>query len=474
MFMLKLYNTLTRKLTVFKSLRDKRVSIYTCGPTVYHYAHIGNLRSYVFADVLNRVLKYNGYKVKHLMNITDIGQLVSNADEGEDKMMAALKREGLEMTAASMLNIAAKYTEVFQKDLELLNIQIPDVWAKATDNIPEQIAFIERLEKNGFTYATSDGVYFDTSKLPEYGALAKLDIAGLEAGKRVAAGEKRNKTDFALWKFSSGEKGERLMEWESPWGMGFPGWHIECSAMSTKYLGERFDIHTGGVDHIPVHHTNERAQNIGAFGHPVVKFWLHNEWVVTKEGEKMSKSKENFLTLDALIDKGFSPLAYRYFLLSAHYRKPVEWSFEALRGAENALRNVYDRMRNLDGKKGIRITKNPKVVSYEKDFRSAINEDLNTPQALAIVWEIIKDGDLSRGEKKKLVFRFDRVLGLGIREKVKEKIMIPKKVLKMAEERERVRQEKNWSESDRLRDEITRLGYAVEDTAEGPKVKKSM
>ncbi len=462
--MIKFYNTLTRKKEEFKPIKKKRAGIYSCGPTVYNYAHIGNLRSYVFADVLNRVLKYNGYKVKHVLNITDIGHLVSDADEGEDKMMKALRREGLDTSKKSMLFLAEKYTSAFKNDLRELNIEIPDKWMKATDFIQAQIRFIKRIEKQGFTYKTSDGIYFDTSKMANYEKLARLDIEGMEGGARVNLGEKRNKTDFALWKFPGEEK--RVMAWNSPWGIGFPGWHIECSAMSVKALGDNFDIHTGGVDHIPVHHTNERAQNIAALGHSAVNYWLHNEWVVVKGG-KMAKSEDNFITLKSIEEEGVNPLAYRYFLLNAHYRTPVEFSWEALDGAENALESLYEKARNLDNKKS------GAAAEYEEKFLQAINDDMNTPQALSVVWDLVKDEKVGGATKKKILFKFDKVLGLGLEKSSKEKLELPKDVLDLVEQRQEARTKKDWQKSDELRDRISRKGFEIEDTKSGQKLKKA-
>lgn len=463
--MIKLYNTLTRSKGEFKPLEDKKVGIYSCGPTVYNYAHIGNLRSYVFADILVRVLKYNGYKTKQVMNITDVGHLTSDADEGEDKMEKGAKREG-----KSVEEIVEIYTKAFIKDLGELDINLPDIFAKATDHIEEQIALIKKLEDKGFTYRAKEGIYFDTSKLSDYGKLANLDIGGLCAAKRIATGDKKNKTDFALWKFSPQDK-KRQQEWESPWGVGFPGWHIECSAMSMKYLGDHFDIHTGGIDHIPVHHTNERAQNMAATGHQVVNRWMHNEFVIIKNDdqssqvEKMAKSGKNFITLQTLINKGYNPLAYRYLLLNTHYRNPVEFSMESMDGAENSLDNLYERVRALGNYWFGKTDKN-----YENKFLEAINDDLNIPQALAVVWDLLKDDSISNRNKKKTLLKFDEILGLDLELVKKEKIKIPKEVQKLVKKRKQARKEKNWTESDRLREQIKELGFEVEDVADGQKV----
>src|SRR3989344_3757465 len=323
--MLKLYNTLTRKKEIFKSILDKKVGLYTCGPTVYLYQHIGNLRSYVFSDILKRVLLFNGYNVRHVVNVTDVGHLTSDADVGEDKMEKAAQKEG-----KTAKDIAHFYFSVFKNDLEKLNILQPDLWPKATEHIKEQIGIIKILEKKGFTYETEDGIYFDTSKLKDYGKLARLNIKGLKEGARVDVRGKKNKTDFALWKFSGDEK--RQQEWGFKGRMGFPGWHIECSAMSMKYLGKHFDIHTGGEDHIAVHHTNEIAQSEAATGNKFVNYWLHGAFLTFK-GEKVSKSKGGLYTVSELEEKGYSPLDFRYLCLLTHYRKSLNFSLENLDAA---------------------------------------------------------------------------------------------------------------------------------------------
>ena len=452
--MIKLYNTLTRKKEVFKPLKDKKVGFYTCGPTVYWYQHIGNLRSYIFSDILKRVLIFNGYKVKQVMNITDVGHLTSDADTGEDKIEKAAKKEG--KTAKEISNY---YWKIFRQDFKKLNIQEPDIWCKATEHIKEQIALIKKLEEKGYTYKTSDGIYFDTSKFKDYGKLAGLKKEGLEPGKRVGMKEKKNPTDFALWKFSPvGIK--RQMEWKSPWGIGFPGWHIECSAMSMKYLGESFDIHTGGEDHIPIHHPNEIAQSEAATGKKFVNFWLHGAFLTFK-GEKVSKSRGGLYTVSELEEKGFPPLAYRYFCLTAHYRTPLDFSFKALENAENSvgrLKNIISELR--DDKK-----LNQK---YLEEFNKAISDDLDMPNALAILWNFLRNN--SAEGKIKTIKEMDKVLGLDLFKK--EKIIIPKEISQLVKEREKARKNKNWQRADELRKEIKAKGYLIEDTAKGPKLKK--
>jgi len=451
---LKLYNTLTRKKEIFKPIKKGEVGMYVCGPTVYWYQHIGNLKAYLFADILRRNLEYNDYKVKQIINITDVGHLTSDADEGEDKMEKAAAREG-----KSAQEIAKYYFDLFLTDLKKLNIQEPSIWCKATEHIKEQIELIKKLEKKGFTYKTSDGIYFDTSKYKDYGKLAKLDIRGLKAGQRIDMREKRNKTDFALWKFSE-ESGKRQQEWDSPFGVGFPGWHIECSAMSMKYLGETFDIHTGGVDHIPIHHTNEIAQSECATGKKFVNYWVHENFLTFK-GEKVSKSKGGLFTISELEEKGFKPSVYRYFILTGSYRKPIDFSLEILKNAQNS----YERLKNIcetiedDGK----INK-----EYVEEFKKEMDDDLNTPKALQVLWKLVRD-EKAEG-KFKTIEDIDKVFGLKLLEK--KKIEIPGEIKKLAGEREKARKEKNWKKADEIRDKMKKLGFIVNDTANGWEIKK--
>ena len=450
--MLTLYNTRTRQKEKFKPLHNNEVGLYTCGPTVYNYAHIGNLRTYVFEDILLRVLKYNDYEVNHVMNITDVGHLTDDADQGEDKMEKGSKREG-----KTAWEIASFYTEAFKNDMNDLNLLEPHTWCKATDHIEEQIDQVQILIDKGFTYETSDGIYFDTTKLEDYGKLAQLDKQNLKAGERVDMGEKKNPHDFALWKFNKeGEK--RQMEWGAFGKTGFPGWHIECSAMSMKYLGDQFDIHCGGIDHVPVHHTNEIAQTEASSGKkPWVNFWLHGEFLVINEG-RMGKSEGNFITLRTLKEKGYDPLAYRFFLLQAHYRKQLNFTWEAIDAAAEGLK----RLRRL-------VNSIPEETQtdegLEKKFAEAISDDLNMPESLAVLWKGLKEKTLD----KKTIMNFDAVLGLDL-VRAEKKIKIPENVQKLLEERKRARKEKNWEESDRLRDEITGLGFAIEDGDEGQSV----
>lgn len=449
---MQLYNTLSRSLEPFQPIHGKAVGLYTCGPTVYNYAHIGNLRTYIFEDILRRVLQYNGYAVNHVMNITDVGHLTSDADSGEDKMETGATRE-----QKSVWEIAQYYTEAFFRDTKALNLLEPHIVCRATDHIKEQIDLILKLQANQLAYQTSDGIYFDTARLPDYGKLAKLDIAGLEAGSRVEMGEKKHPTDFALWKFSP-QDSKRQMEWNSPWGVGFPGWHIECSAMSLKYLGDHFDIHCGGIDHIPVHHTNEIAQNEGALGHTTVNYWLHGEFLLTND-DRMGKSKGNFLTLQLLKDKGYDPIAYRYFCLNAHYRSKLNFTFEALTGAQQALDNLRRQVQHWGKPTEV------DTLAMEQ-FTTAINDDLNMPKALAVLWTMVRS-EMDSGKKLATVLEMDLILGLHLNQTPAE---IPPEIMELVIARETVRQAKQWAESDRLRDEINRQGYQVEDTKDGPRI----
>ena len=461
---MKLYNTLSRKKDTFKG--KKRVNLFTCGPTVYWFAHIGNFRTYFFEDILKRVLLYNGYTVKHVMNITDVGHLTSDADTGEDKLEKGAKREN-----KTVWEVADFYTKHFRNDLKSLNIKEPTVWVKATDTIKEQIDLIKILEKKGFTYQIEDGVYFDTSKLKNYGVLwGNKKPIELKAGARVEAIlGKKNITDFALWKLTApGVK--RQMEWDSPWGKGFPGWHTECVAMSIKNLGIPFDIHCGGIDHIPIHHTNEIAQAQGAYGKMIANYWLHGEFL-NIEGNKISKSIGNVVTVDNLIEKGFNPLSLRYLFLTAHYRAKLDFTWKSLEASQNALQSLSAKILQLKEGRTTKISaKSKSLPIYQKKFLEFINDDLNMPKALALMWQMINDPTLPNKEKYSLILDMDKIFGLDL-DKIK-KIKIPKEIMSLSKEREKTRKEKNWKEADRLRGELQKLGYSVEDTANGPKLKK--
>lgn len=457
-----LYNTLTRSKDRFEPVEPPEVKLYTCGLTVYNYAHIGNLRTYVFEDVLVRVLRLCGYEVRRVMNITDVGHLTDDADAGEDKMEKGSRREG-----RSAWEIAEYYQQAFERDLERLNCLMPEVWCKATEHIAEQIDLVRKLEDRGYTYEVpGDGIYFDTSKLDNYGEMARLDLEGLEAGARIEMVQgKRSPTDFALWKFSPAGA-QRQMEWDSPWGRGFPGWHIECSAMAIAYLGERLDIHCGGIDHVPVHHTNEIAQAESALGHKWCNWWIHGGWlVVQKDGsaEKMAKSAGEFLTLQLLVDKGYDPPAYRYFLLQAHYRQQLAFTWEALDAAQAAYRNLKREVISLrEGHAGDEAP----LEGPMADFRTAACDDLNMPRALAAMWSAVK-ADEPPGRRYATLLAMDEVLGLGIAEMVPEELTVPDEIVEKVRRRRQARQDKDFAKADALRDEITAAGFDLSDAAGG-------
>lgn len=459
---LKFQNTLSKSKEEFVPINPEEVLIYTCGPTVNNYAHIGNLRSYVFADVLKRTLLYYGYQVKHVMNVTDIGILSDDADSGEDKMTMALVREGKELNLKNMRELAEFYTEKFNEDLEKLNIQPPTNQYFASDYVTEDIELVQKLEEKGYTYQINDGVYFNTGKMPDYAVLiggkktSNQDYARIEQNT-----EKENPEDFALWKLSSS------IGYESPWGNGFPGWHIECSALGLKFLGEQLDIHTGGIDLIPIHHTNEIAQaECATEKKPFVKYWLHSEHIDTS-GEKMSKSSGNFLKLNTLIEKGIDPVSYRFWLLMAQYRTKMNFNWEALEASEVALKRLYrlflalgEVVGNVD-------------LNYQAKFKERIEDDLDTPRALSLLWILIKDEEISPANRKATILDFDRILGLGFDNiQIDTEEEIPEEILKLVLKREDARINKDFKKSDELRDEINSLGYEVKDTNKGQKVLK--
>ncbi len=456
--MLKLYNTLSREKEEFKPIKKDEIGIYTCGPTVYWFGHAGNLRSYIFADILKRVLLYNEFKVKHIINVTDVGHLTSDSDTGDDKMEAAAAKEG-----KTAKEISHFYFDAFRKDFRKLNLIEPFKWTWATEHIKEQIEMIEILEKKNYTYKTDDGIYFDTSKFKDYGKLSNKKIEGLEAGKRIDLRDKKNKTDFALWKFSFPED-KRQQEWDSPWGKGFPGWHIECSAMATKYLGKQFDIHTGGEDNMPIHHENEIAQSECVWGvKPWVKTWMHGAFLNIKGGKKMSKSAGKIKTISQLEDEGIAPLMYRYFTYSAKYRKPLVWSSEAVESAVNSykkLKNIISGIENTAGKNKM----------YLKEFEERINDDLDMPGALAVLWKLVRDEKASG--KIGTIRKMDMVFGLDLL-KEEEKEKVPKEIIEIANERQKARGGKDWARSDELRDLIKAKGWVVKDSKDGFELEKS-
>jgi cysteinyl-tRNA synthetase len=452
---LRLFDTYTRSRRDFVPLQPPAVGLYACGPTVYDYAHIGNLRTYIFEDILRRVLDFNGYTVTHVMNITDVGHLVSDADTGEDKM-----EKGARRTGKSAWAIAEFYTQAFKEDLRRLNILEPTIWCRATEHIPEQIEAIRCIEAKGFTYRTSDGIYFDTSRFPGYGRLARLDITGLQAGVRIDMGEKRHPTDFALWKFSPSDH-KRQMEWESPWGVGFPGWHIECSAMSAKYLGPFFDIHCGGEDHIAVHHTNEIAQTEACHGTHLANYWLHGHFLQLDEA-KMAKSTGDFLRVQTLMERGYDPLAYRFFCLSAHYRAKLNFTWDSLDGAATALQ----RLRLATDSWG---PPGRADAEYMQRFTEQINDDLNLPRAMAVTWDMVRSG-LPAATKKATLLQFDRVLGLRLTKWQPPEEAVPEALMTLVQQRQQARAEKRWKDADALREQIKVAGYEIEDTPQGPRV----
>jgi len=458
-----LFNTLTRKKEKFVPLSPGQVKLYACGPTVYHYAHIGNLRTYVFEDILVRALRRANFQVTHVMNITDVGHLVGDGDAGEDKM-----EEGARRTGKNIWEIADFYAKVFFSDLHKLNVGDAQIIPKATDHIPEMIELVQKLEQKGFVYRTSDGLYYNTAKFPAYGDFARLDIENLEAGKRIAVGEKLSPTDFALWKFSAaGEK--RQMEWDSPWGKGFPGWHIECSAMAMKYLGETFDLHCGGIDHIPVHHTNEIAQSEAATGKRFANFWMHGEFLNEDSG-KMSKSKGEFLTLAVLEREGFDPLEYRFLLLQAHYRSSLKFSFEALRAAQSGYRGIVERLRDWKAEPVVAFT--PAMEEKRAAFDRCLFDDLNMPEVLSVFFSVLKENKLSPAERKTLLLDFDAALGLRLAESAAKEQTLAPEIQALVNARDEARRQKNFAESDRLRDELQKNGFKVDDTPKGTRVTK--
>ena len=454
------YNTLTKKKELFKSLEPKKVKMYSCGPTVYKDATIGNMRTNLFQDTLRRVLEYNGYEVKQVMNITDVGHLVSDGDEGEDKMLKSAREEH-----KSPLEIAEYYTKLFFDDLKALNIEMPEVICKATDHIKEMLEYVEKLMANGYAYETSTAIYFDVSKLDKYGILSGINLEDQKSGARVEVDkEKRNPYDFALW-IKAPEN--HLMKWDSPWGPSYPGWHIECSAMGQKYLGEQFDIHTGGIDLIPTHHENEIAQSKGACGKIPARYWMHGEYLLINGG-KMSKSLGNVYLLDDIKNRGYNPIVYRLFSYSCHYRNKLNFTWEGIEAASKSLERLKEGYRkHLEGTDEV---EQEIVNDFENKFHEAINDDLNMPLAMGTVWEVVRYEKKSKALAE-LLLKFDTVLGLKI-DKQEEKEEIPQEIIDLVEQREKARAEKNWAESDRLRDEIKEKGYIVKDSKEGATVEK--
>lgn len=457
--MLKLYNTLTRIIEEFVPLNPPKVTIYACGPTVYDYTHIGHLRKYTGDDLIRSTLIANGLEVKHVMNITDVGHLVSDADEGDDKLEKGARDRG-----ESVWEVAKFFEGHFFKSTDLVNITRPDIIARATEHIGEQVKLIQVLEEKGFTYQTNQAIYFDISKFANYGALTGQKLSEKEAGIREEVyvdPDKKHPQDFALWFFTVNRFADHVMRWPSPWGEGFPGWHIECSAMSMLYLGNTLDIHTGGIDHIPVHHTNEIAQSEAATSQKFVRFWVHHNFLRVN-GEKMSKSKKNFYQVEDMTEKGFDPLALRYLFLTAHYRDELNFTWESLQAAQNALNNLREIIRFWD---------QPEIgcAEYEQRFMEVVNNDLNTPQALAIMWELVKS-DYPSSAKAQSLLKFDKIFKLKLDNFIGKKVDVPLDVKKLLEEREQARIAKDFVKSDKLRQEIKKMGFEVKDTPNGQRV----
>ena len=479
MNVIKLTNTLTRKKEIFRPIRKNRVGLYTCGPTVYNYAHIGNLRTYIFEDILRRTLEYAGYRVRHVMNITDVGHLTSDADTGEDKMEREAKKE-----KRTVWDIARFYTDAFLRDIAILNIKKASVLSPATKNIPEQIKLIRRLFKKGLAYETAQAVYFAVSRFPGYTKLSGQKLDQKITGARdeiVRDPDKKNPHDFALWFKIAGHFQNHAMRWPSPWktpsvpdGAGFPGWHIECSAISTKYLGQPFDIHTGGVDHISVHHANEIAQSQGAYARPLARVWMHGEFLLLNDS-KMAKSSGGFLTMDSLIEKRFSPLAFRYLCLTAHYRSKLNFTFESLGAAQNSLERLYELVKNLKAKQKTAGSAKQELQKYKSAFEKAIADDLDTPRALATLWTLANDYNKNPAVFDSrtvlgLLYDFDEIFGFGLK-KIKREA-IPSSVKKLVAKREEYRAQKNWTKSDEIRNEIKQHGWIATDTFTGTQLRR--
>ena len=464
---LRFFNTMGRSLQDFYTIENGVVKMYCCGPTVYNYAHIGNLRAYLFDDILRRTLEYAGYKVDHVVNITDVGHLTDDNDDGEDKLVKSSRESG-----KSVWDIAKFFTDAFFKDVDSLNILRPAVSPKATDHIQEMIDIIKRLEEKGYTYEAGGNVYFNIDKFPDYGKLALRDRQDLHAGARIAVdSNKINPHDFVLW-FTNSKFEHQAMIWESPWGRGYPGWHIECSAMSMKYLGEQFDIHCGGIDHIPIHHTNEIAQSEAATGKKWVNYWMHNEFLIMNKG-KMAKSSGNFITLDSLIQDGFDPLDYRYFTLGGHYRSQLQFSIESLSAARSARENLFQRVLQLkketNNAPSSRI--GPEAEAYITNFQNHISNDLNTPRVLAELWLMLKDNKVPNADKLAVVYDFDKILGFDVESlsasEINEEDQMDQDSILLMDARNAARKEKDWKRADELRDMLLDRGIVIKDTPNG-------
>jgi cysteinyl-tRNA synthetase len=459
------YSTMSRKIDTIEPIDGQEFKMYCCGPTVYNYAHIGNLRTYVFEDLLAKTIRTAGYKLKHVMNITDVGHLTSDADTGDDKMLLAAEREKL-----AVLDLARKYENAFFQDEAALGINRPDIVARATEHIQDMIEFVKKLEEKGYAYIANGNVYFDTSKFPEYGKLSGQDRSELKHGARVEQdSSKRNPSDFVLW-FTSSKFGNQILQWDSPWGRGYPGWHIECSTMAMKYLGERLDIHCGGIDHIPVHHENEIAQSEAFLGHKWVDTWMHAAFLQVKDG-KMSKSSGEFLTVDALVKKGYKPEHYKYFCLTSHYKTAANFTFEALDSAKNTYESLISKIREFKRIAANDASENTEMVEkYIHDFNAHMFNDLHSPQALAVMWDAVKNPDMPAKSKLKFLEHVDTIFSMSLTKvinEVEETLQITDEVAKIIAERQDARANKNWAESDRLRDELAALGILIKDMPGG-------
>ena len=463
---MRLYNTMSRSIEEFVPINEGKVSMYCCGPTVYNYAHIGNLRTYIFEDLLRRTLRRSGYDVKHVMNITDVGHLTGDGDDGEDKMEKSARETG-----RTVWDIAEFYMKAFFRDEEALNIERPDIICRATEHIDDMINLIKRLEEGGHTYISGGNVYFSIDSISDYGKLARLNLDDLKSGARIEVdSNKKNPKDFVLW-FTNSKFKDQAMMWDSPWGRGYPGWHIECSAMSMKYLGEHFDIHCGGIDAIPVHHTNEIAQSEAATGKTWVNYWCHGEFLLMGNA-KMSKSSGSFVTLPVLEGEGYDALDYRYFCLTGHYRSQLRFSYEALDAARSARKGIMERIGNAKSEGPAATDPSEKAREYMAAFDEAMENDLNAPKALSILWQMLKDNGLSSSDKLAAAYHMDGILGLGLDKAEKKEETLDAELQALLDERTAAKKAKDYKKADEIRDKLLSMGYAVKDTPAGPVLQK--
>lgn len=463
---MRLYNTMSRSIEEFVPINEGKVSMYCCGPTVYNYAHIGNLRTYIFEDLLRRTLRRSGYDVKHVMNITDVGHLTGDGDDGEDKMEKSARETG-----RTVWDIAEFYMKAFFRDEEALNIERPDIICRATEHIDDMINLIKRLEEGGHTYISGGNVYFSIDSISDYGKLARLNLDDLKSGARIEVdSNKKNPKDFVLW-FTNSKFKDQAMMWDSPWGRGYPGWHIECSAMSMKYLGEHFDIHCGGIDAIPVHHTNEIAQSEAATGKTWVNYWCHGEFLLMGNA-KMSKSSGSFVTLPVLEGGGYDALDYRYFCLTGHYRSQLRFSYEALDAARSARKGIMERIADAKSEGPAATDPSEKAREYMAAFDEAMENDLNAPKALSILWQMLKDNGLSSSDKLAAAYHMDGILGLGLDKAEKKEETLDAELQALLDERTAAKKAKDYKKADEIRDKLLSMGYAVKDTPAGPVLQK--